>query len=69
VNCPVCEAGEMTDGFVSVRSPGLKFKPSAGGTMFGDLGGRKVTSGFFMTSAPATQCDSCGTVVIPGSDR
>jgi hypothetical protein len=59
----------MTDGSVSVRSPGLKFKASSGGGLFGDLGGRKVTSGFFMTSAPAHECDVCGTVVIPGSGR
>ncbi|GAA4088555.1 PF20097 family protein [Nonomuraea sp. NPDC050663] len=63
LSCPLCESA-MESGQIVGRSPGVKFKKSAG--LLGDLSGVPVTQGFFNHSADALRCRDCGTVVIPG---
>jgi hypothetical protein len=56
----------MIAGFIVGRPPGVKFKLRR--TFFGDLGGIRITNGFFNHSANALRCESCGTVVVPPDD-
>ena len=61
--CPTCSASGLVAGVIVGRSPGVKFKASAG--LAGDLTGVPITTGIFNHSAPALRCNQCGTVVIP----
>jgi uncharacterized OB-fold protein len=56
-------SGELTEGFIVGRAPGVKFKVRR--DVAGDLGGVRITSGVFNHSASAFRCDSCGAVVVP----
>ena len=62
--CPTCGAGDLAEGAIVGRSPGVKFKQSKG--ILGDLTGTPITTGFFNHSALAFRCERCGTVVVPG---
>jgi hypothetical protein len=65
LTCPYCDSTELVFGEIIGRSPGVKFKSSAGFT--GDLTGILMTTGLFNHSAPAFRCSVCGTVIIiPG---
>jgi predicted RNA-binding Zn-ribbon protein involved in translation (DUF1610 family) len=59
--CPGCGSA-MVAGVVVGRSPGVKFEPNT--DVFGDLGGIKLTRGFFHHRADALRCPTCGIVVI-----
>jgi len=62
-SCPRCGA-EMEQGVIVGRSPGVKFKKSAG--FLGDLSGVLLTTGFLNHTAPAFHCPSCAaTLVLP----
>lgn len=54
----------MTRRFIIGRSPGVKFKESAG--VLGDLTGVLITKGMFNHSADAFRCSRCGLVLVPG---
>lgn len=63
MTCPNCTS-EMEPGVVLGRAPGVKFKNRR--STAGDLGGIRLTKGFFNHSVEAWHCPSCATVVIPG---
>lgn len=54
-NCPYCST-PMEWGVVVGRSPGVKFKSQR--SFLGDLGGIRLTKGFFNHSADALRCES-----------